>query len=144
VNARISRPVALSYVKQPMLVTFQVAGLLAISEVGNFIARWLNVPIPGNVIGMLLLLGLLSSKALRPEWIESGGGLLLQHLAFFFIPITVGLMELTDVLRSSWPGLLMVLMISTAVGIVASGFSAQALTFLHKNGASDRRDPATH
>jgi holin-like protein len=144
VNARISRPVALSYVKQPMLVTFQVAGLLAISEVGNFIARWLNVPIPGNVIGMLLLLGLLSSKALRPEWIESGGGLLLKHLAFFFIPITVGLMELTDVLRSSWPGLLMVLMISTAVGIVASGFSAQALTFLHKNGASDRRDPATH
>jgi holin-like protein len=127
-----------------MLVTFQVAGLLAISEVGNFIARWLNVPIPGNVIGMLLLLGLLSSKALRPEWIESGGGLLLKHLAFFFIPITVGLMELTDVLRSSWPGLLMVLMISTAVGIVASGFSAQALTFLHKNGASDRRDPATH
>lgn len=143
-NARISHPVALSYVKQPMLVTFQVAGLLAISEVGNFIARWLNVPVPGNVIGMLLLLGLLSSKALRPEWIESGGGLLLKHLAFFFIPITVGLMELADVLRSSWPGLLMVLMISTAVGILASGFSAQALTFLYKNNAADSRDPATH
>jgi len=144
VNARISRPAVLSSAKRPLLIALQVGCLLVISESGNFIARWLSIPIPGNVIGMLLLLLLLCSRALRPEWIDSGGGLLLKHLAFFFIPITVGLMELADVFRGSWPWLLGVVVISTAVGILAAGFSAQALSFFGKNHVPADREPATH
>lgn len=143
-NARIGRPAALSCLRQPVLIGLQVTGLLAISEFGNFIARWLNIPVPGNVIGMLLLLGLLSTRVLRPEWIENGGGLLLKHLAFFFIPITVGLMELADVFRGSWPWLLVVVMLSTAIGILAAGFSAQALSVFGKHDAPVKGQPATH
>jgi holin-like protein len=43
---------------------------------------------------MLLLLGLLMSGIVKLEWFESVASLLLTHLAFFFIPIAVGLMIL--------------------------------------------------
>ena len=54
------------------------------------------------------------------------------------------LMELADVFRGSWPWLLVVVMLSTAVGILAAGFSAQALSFMGKRDAPVDRAPATH
>jgi holin-like protein len=107
--------------KQGLLVVAQIGLLMAISELGYALVAWSHIPLPGNVLGMVLLFVLLASGIVRLQWIEAGASLLLKHLAFFFVAIAVGLMSLGEVLRASGWVLLAVLLASAAVGIVLAG-----------------------
>ena len=113
--------------KQGVLAIGQLGILFAISELGYAVAVWLNIPLPGNMLGMLFLFMLLASGLVRMQWIETAATLLLRHLAFFFVPIAVGLMSLSDLLRASGMALLVTLLASAAVGIVLAGAVTQML-----------------
>ena len=66
--------------------------LLSIYFAGEIISKLLNLPIPGNIIGMILLFVLLTSNIIKVEKVENLANFFLDHLAFFFIPASVGLM----------------------------------------------------
>jgi holin-like protein len=90
-------------------------------------ATTLHLPLPGNLVGMLLLLALLATGALPLRWIEGSATLLTRHLAFFFIPITVGLIGFADLFLDKGPAILVTLVLSAAAGICVVGLSAQTL-----------------
>ena len=48
-----------------------LAGLLLLQSVGELLSRSLNLPVPGPVVGMLLLVGLLRWPPTRPA-LEAG------------------------------------------------------------------------
>ncbi len=100
----------------------QIAALFSLAKIGGALAAWLELPLPGNMIGMLCLFALLSTNAVRLRWIEAGASLLLKHLAFFFVPIAVGLMSLGELWRASGIVLLAILAASAAAGILAAGY----------------------
>ena len=75
------------------------AVLLTMQFLGELLSRWLAMPIPGNVLGMGLLLFLLSTGVVRVEWLEEAAELLLSHMALFFIPAGVGVMVYLDLVR---------------------------------------------
>lgn len=105
----------------------QLGALALLSEVGYSIAdRW-GAPVPGNLLGMLILLALLLTGVLKLDWIEAGASLLVRHLAFFFVPITVGLMGFTSLFLDHGWALLATVIASTVVGIGVAGFSSQRL-----------------
>lgn len=79
--------------KITLLFMAQTTFLWSIYWIGNQISSMFNLPIPGNVIGLVLLFGLLCSGVVRSEHIELASNYLLKHLSFFFIPIAVGLMN---------------------------------------------------
>jgi holin-like protein len=106
----------------------QVAVLLVINKAGYAVAGALHLPLPGNVIGMLLLLALLGTGLVPLKWIEGSAALLIRHLAFFFIPITVGLMGAADLFVDNGPAILLTLIVSAGVGICLAGLSSQRLT----------------
>jgi holin-like protein len=114
-------------IRQALLVVAQIGILAAMSELGYALAAWGDIPLPGNMLGMVLLFALLASGVVRLQWFEAGSTLLLKHLAFFFVPIAVGLMALGDVLRESGVALLVILLASAAVGIVLAGGATQWL-----------------
>ena len=120
--------------RQAIKVVAQIGALAAISELGYALAAWGSMPLPGNLLGMVLLFALLASGIIRLQWIEAGTALLLKHLAFFFVPIAVGLMALGDMLRSSGWALLIILFASAAVGIIAAGRVTQSLAHGEKDG----------
>ena len=105
----------------------QIGALAALSQLGYAAAELLQLPIPGNLAGMLMLLVLLSSGIVRLPWIESGASLLLAHLAFFFVPIAVGLMAFGGLLQRDGVTWLVTLTLSAAVGIACAGFVTQRL-----------------
>jgi holin-like protein len=111
-------------------VVLQVAGLLVINKAGYVAVSLLRLPLPGNVLGMLLLLALLGSGVVPLRWIESSASLLVRHLAFFFIPITVGLMGVTDLFVDNGVAIALTLIVSAGVGICAAGLSSQGLVGL--------------
>lgn len=106
-------------------VLAQLAGFWAVSELGYAIVRQLGIPLPGNLVGMVILLALLASGIVRPAWVEPAATLLLRHLGFFFVPIAVGLMTIGDLLRAQGIPLLLVVLASAGIGIAASGFVTQ-------------------
>lgn len=64
----------------------QLTVLLVICKLGYYLADLFHLPIPGNVIGMILLFILLQTKVLKVEWIELASGFLVKHLAFSLFP----------------------------------------------------------
>ena len=119
----------------------QILVLIALNQIGHIVAERLHVPLPGNLVGMLLLLALLSSGVVRLSWIESGASLLLGHLAFFFVPIAVGLMAFADVLQRDGLTWLVTLVLAAGIGIWAAGLVTQAFALRARPVESSMQAP---
>ena len=94
--------------------------LFGLSTLGNWIVHTFSWKVPGSVIGMVSLLVLLMTKVIRVEWIEDSAGFLTKHLAFFFIPIAVGLMAYGTLLKTAGVPLLITLLVSLTVGLLVT------------------------
>jgi holin-like protein len=63
--------------------------LVACFYVGNVVKEWLHLIIPGNVLGLFLLIGLLSSGVLPLSFVEQAAAWLLFILPVLFVPLYV-------------------------------------------------------
>jgi len=99
----------------------QVGLLGAIFAVSNVVVTRLHLRVPGNIVGMLLLLALLSTGVVQERWVAAAAGLLTKHLAFFFIPIAVGLMDWGGLLWQVGHWLLLAIVVSSVAGMAVSG-----------------------
>jgi holin-like protein len=109
---------ALRFLRQALI-------LCLLFGVGTVLAQALSLPLPGNLVGMLLLLFLLSVGIVRPANVQDLSGLAVKHFNFFFIPIVVGLMAWTTLLAASGLALGISLIGSAVVGLVAAGLATQ-------------------
>lgn len=98
-------PVALQHITGTAL---GVAVLLSIQGLGGVLVDALGLPIPGSVVGMLLLLGSLLAWGREPAFLGRAADLLLGHMALFFIPAGAGVVALGPVLAAhGWAAALM-------------------------------------
>lgn len=108
----------------------QLAIIFFITFLGEALSKLLNLPIPGNVIGMLLLLIALLSNIIKPESIEEVSNYLLNNLAFFFVPASIGILGCADILKGNVTKILIVCVISTSLVLVVTAYTVQFLTKL--------------
>jgi len=94
-----------------------LALLLAFQSVGELIARGLSLPIPGPVIGMILLLLALRVPMVR-EPVAACANFLLTHLSLLFVPVGVGVMTHLDLVSQYGGRMLVAIVLSTWIGIV--------------------------
>jgi holin-like protein len=99
----------------------QVLILVAFNEAGRWIAGALQIPIPGSLIGMALLLLLLATRLIRMEWVEAGAALLLSEMLLFFIPAAVQVVDFGGLLSQSGVRLVGVIVCSTVTVMVGVG-----------------------
>jgi holin-like protein len=102
--------------------------ILGIYLLGEFISQVLSLPIPGNILGMIILLILLWTKVVKLDQIETISNFLLDHLAFFFIPAGVGLMTSVGIIKDSWLKLIIVCIATTIIIIASTGLIVQYIT----------------
>lgn len=103
--------------------------IIVIYFAGEIISNFFSLPVPGNIIGMILLLILLCTKVIKLEMIENVAKFLLDHLAFFFIPSGVGLLTSLAVIKDSWLRLLILCLLTT---IITIGVTALVVDFMTK------------
>lgn len=115
----------------------QFAIIIGICYLGAAIQKLLGLPIPGNIIGMILLLTGLLTGVIKMDMIEEISDFLLGHLAFFFIPAGVGLISCIGILKLHGFGIFMVCLITTAVIMGATGLIVQTLI---RRGCDERID----
>ena len=110
----------------------QIAILCALSVLSNFLVAQFSLPLPGSVVGIVLLFGLLQLGILRLEWIESGANLLLAELLLFFIPSAVGVVQYRTLLLSHGIAILIVVVAGSVVIMSGSGLLATQLAWIRR------------
>ena len=102
--------------------------ILGIYLVGELLSTSLHLPIPGNILGMVILFILLCTKIVKVDNISTVTKFLLDHLAFFFIPAGVGLMASLGIIKSTWWQLLIVCILTTTITIGVTGIIVQSIS----------------
>ncbi len=108
-------------------IAAQLAALWAVNRGASAAVAWLHAPIPGNVVGIIVLFALLCSGVVKASWLEPTATFLVKHLAFFFIPITIGLTGMGPLFALHGAGILVALAASAAAGMAISGLTTKYL-----------------
>ena len=99
--------------------------LLSIYFISEVISKLLNLPVPGSIIGMILLFVLLTSNIVKVEKVETLANFFLDHLAFFFIPASVGLMTSFASLKGSIFKIILLCILTTIIVISVTAIIVQ-------------------
>ncbi len=95
--------------------------LLLFQLAGSLVEGWLRVPVPGPVIGMVLLAGWMVLRGPgRHEAVETTADGLLGWLPLLFVPAGVGVVTELALLRAAW--------LPIGVGLVGSTLLTLAAT----------------
>ncbi|SFR56003.1 holin-like protein [Marinobacter daqiaonensis] len=94
--------------------------LLVGQLIGEVITRLLGLPIPGPVLGMILLFTLLLAFRRVPVFLDTAANGLLGHLSLLFVPAGVGIMVHFDRLMAEWLPIVAVLLVTTLLTMVAT------------------------
>jgi holin-like protein len=90
--------------------------------VGEACVRLLGIPVPGPVIGMVVLLAWLVRGDGPSESVRAAGTGLLRYLPLFFVPAGVGLVTHGPLLRADWLALVLAIVGSTLLTMLLVGW----------------------
>lgn len=115
-------------------ILIQIGILYAFSFIGGAVEQVLDLPVPGSIIGLILLLACLSFKIVPVMIVEDGASFLLAILPLLFIPAMTGVINYPSLLSGTGAMLFFIVVVSTVVTMAASGFASQ-----HLEKRSERR-----
>lgn len=96
--------------------------LLVCQLAGEVIARLTGLPIPGPVVGMLLLFVGLVIRGGIPAELEKVANTLLSHLSLLLVPAGVGVMVHVKLIAQEWLPISASVLLSTAATIAVTGW----------------------
>ncbi|MDN3517007.1 CidA/LrgA family protein [Aquisalimonas lutea] len=105
-------------------------GILACQLAGEAIVQLAGIPVPGPVIGLVLLFAFLLWYGEPPPALRRVSDTLLDYLALLFVPTGVGLMVHFPLIARDWLAIGVALVISTAVTLAATMLALRAMLAL--------------
>ncbi|MGX7030361.1 CidA/LrgA family protein [Vagococcus zengguangii] len=108
-----------------MKILQQLLIILGFTFVGKVLQVALHLPIPGSVIGMVLLFVGLTRGWVKESQIALVSDYLLEILSVLFIPAGVGLMMYFDLVKNSFVSLVIILLVSFVTSLLVVGRTAQ-------------------
>lgn len=101
--------------------------LLGFNLLGVLVQSLLNIPLPGNVIGLIIFIAALFLRIIKLEWVEASAQFLMRHMLLFFAPLIVGVILFFPLFSEQWMTLIISLLVSTCVVIIVSGWVTRLL-----------------
>ena len=96
--------------------------LLVCQLAGEAVAKLARLPVPGPVLGMVLLFVILLARGGPDEKLRATATGLLEHLSLLFVPAGVGVMMHLALVRAEWPAIATSLLVSTVVTLVVTAW----------------------
>lgn len=112
-----------------ILLLFQLAGEISVVL--------LDLPIPGPVVGMFLLLAALLLRKRAVLSIESTANGILRHLSLLFVPAGVGVVIHFSRIGNEWLPITVALLISTLITLAVTAFSLRLIKHLLRPAPAD-------
>ena len=111
--------------------------LLVYQTLGEIAVQLAGLPVPGPVIGMLLLFATLCLRGAVPAWLREPCQQLLSHLSLLFVPAGVGVMLHFQRIGAEWFAISVALVASTVITIGVTALVMQALRKFTAQGRSE-------
>ncbi len=117
--------------------------ILLCQLIGEVAVRSVGLPIPGPVIGLLLLFALLLGRdrfallrhgPLQPGGVETASQGMLAHLSLLFVPAGVGVVQQLHLLAEHGVAIFLILLLSAAITLLVT-----AVTFIGASRMLARR-----
>jgi len=100
--------------------------ILVFSFLGEAISTIFHLPIPGSIIGLILLFLALEFKLIRLRHIHTVGNFLLANMTILFLPAAVGIMERFDAIKDYLlPIIIVIILGAIFLNILVIGFVVQ-------------------
>lgn len=115
---------------------FSLALFLVIQVIGEAISCAIPLSLPGNLIGLLMLFLLLYFKIVKLEWVEESANFLLNNLVLLFLPLTVSVFFMGDLIASELVPILGSMVFSTLIIMVVTAKAVEWTSNLKKTGES--------
>lgn len=98
-----------------------LATLVCFQAIGEALVNLTQIPIPGPVIGMVLLFAALQLTGLEtPAWLGETGHFMIRWLSLMFLPACTGLFFLPDIAADQWLPILGAMLIGTLLTMVVT------------------------
>jgi len=110
--------------------------LLVFQLLGEVVSNYFRLPVPGPVIGMLLLFTVLLVIGSRPS-LDTASKPLIQHLSLLFLPAGVGIFFLPNHFDDQWPAILFAIIPATLISLVLTAWLLKRLTPTEKGRQHD-------
>ncbi|CAH2895148.1 MAG: Antiholin-like protein LrgA [uncultured Paraburkholderia sp.] len=104
-----------------------LAALLTFQCLGEGVSYVFHLPVPGPVIGMLLLFGFVMMRPQTADAIEPTALELLRHLSLLFVPAGVGIMVSASRIRGDAIAVIVSIAVSTTLAIAVAALVTRAL-----------------
>lgn len=115
--------------------------LLIYQLVGEVTVRLLAVPIPGPVLGMVMLFVTLMVRGRVDEPVDTAANGLLSHLSLLFVPAGVGMMVHFGRIADEWLPITLTLVLSTLLTMAATAAIMQLMSrWQGTTGAGGQQD----
>jgi putative effector of murein hydrolase LrgA (UPF0299 family) len=99
---------------------YAITALFALQLLGEAIVQLTHLPLPGALVGTLLLLAALIVHGRTPPALERVGAVLLQNMMLLFIPVIAGVMLEFDNLASQWQPFVLACILGAALTFIAT------------------------
>lgn len=115
--------------KNVFKITLQIAIIYIIYTTGNFISKAISnfIIIPGNIMGMAILLILLLTNVLKLSHIEQTANFILKYMGFFFVPITASIINSYDDFKNSAVQIMLIFIVSNILVMYISAKTTDML-----------------
>ncbi len=110
-------------VKHGLLLLGQLCLIMGVYAAGCAIASVLPISLPGNILGMVLLLVLLGTHVLKTKYISEACDYLIDNMSIFFIPAGVAIMGCFSLLESSAAKFAFVCITTTVIVFLATSYT---------------------
>ena len=101
---------------------FSFALILGFQILGEAIVRLFGLPVPGPVLGMVLMLFAFFLKDDLVDVIRPTAGVLLANMSLLFVPAGVGIMRHGERFMNEGVGIAVTLVASTLIAMAVSGY----------------------
>lgn len=100
----------------------QACGLYSFFLLGSGLKHLFHIPLPGSIIGLLLLLVALQLQVVKLQWVESGSVIFLTVLPLYLLPATIGVMNFSAMFSGKGIWMVVITCISTILTLCISAF----------------------
>lgn len=114
-----------------------LAILLGLQLIGEVAVQISGVPIPGPVVGMLLLFSALRWRESLPDALRKTAETLLSHLSLLFVPAGVGIIQHGARLADEWLALLAAMVLSTLITVAITALVMQWIIRIQRRTRQD-------
>lgn len=104
---------------------FQFVIFIGFLFLGHGIVSFFHIPLPGAIVGMILLFISLLTGLVKLTWIEKAAAFQLKHLTLLFIPPTVGLFLSSNFLDVLQWNIFLILIVSSICSLLGTAFTVE-------------------